>query len=260
LEDPKLARGSPRDARQRQQEQDHSGSQAPHRRVIPGLDRPIYTSFAWAYDLVVPSPAAPQPAEAARLFAGRRSIVDMGCGTGRHAAFLAEAGFSVVGVDRSEAMLAVARNRAPKVQFELGDVFSWRPPSPVDGVLCRGVFNEITEGDDRQRGLDSLFAMLRPGGLLVFSVREIEKTRARYHREPVLTRSAGGVFFRSEGRFVGDLVVVEETISSEDARADYRFEMRPWSLTEVDERAAAAGFTRVERRIEGDRIVAACVR
>jgi hypothetical protein len=36
--------------------------------------------------------------------------------------------------------------------------------------------------------------------------------------------------------------------------------MRPWTLTEVDERAAAAGFTRIERRLEGDRIVAACIR
>jgi trans-aconitate methyltransferase len=224
------------------------------------LDRPLYTSFAWAYDLVVPSPAAPQPAEAARLLAGRRTIVDMGCGTGRHTAFLAEAGFSVVGVDVSRDMLEVARARAPEVQFELGDVFSWRPPSPVDGVLCRGVFNDITHAEDRQRGIESLFAMLRPGGLLVLSVREIEKTRARYHREPVLTRSASGVFFRSEARFVGDRVMVDETISSADARADYRFEMKPWSLTELDERAAAAGFTRVERRIEGDRIVAACLR
>jgi hypothetical protein len=94
----------------------------------------------------------------------------------------------------------------------------------------------------------------------VLSVREVEKTRVRFGREPVITRSSGGAFFRSEARFVGDLVVVDEHISSEDARADYRFEMKPWSLSELDERAAAAGFTRVERRIEGDRIVALCVR
>jgi glycine/sarcosine N-methyltransferase len=209
---------------------------------------------------VVPSPAAPQPDEAARLFAGRKTIVDAGCGTGRHTAFLANARFTVVGIDASEAMLKVARSRAPDVQFELGDVFSWRPPAPVDGVLCRGVFNDITDDEQRQRGLDALFDYLRVGGLLVLSVREIEKTRARYAREPVLTRSDGGVFFRSEAQFVGGIVVVEETLSSEDARADHRFEMKPWSLTEVDDRAAAAGFTRIERRIEGDRIVAACVR
>src|SRR5436190_6368900 len=54
--------------------------------VIPISNRPLYNSFAWAYDLVVPSPAAPQPDEAARLLAGRRTVVDVGCGTGRHSA------------------------------------------------------------------------------------------------------------------------------------------------------------------------------
>jgi SAM-dependent methyltransferase len=228
--------------------------------VIPVSERPLYTSFAWAYDLVAPSSAAPQPDEAARLFAGRRTIVDAGCGTGRHSAFLAERGFEVIGLDSSAAMIEVARRRSSKPTFEVGDLFAWRPPAPVDGVLCRGVLNDLTEDEHRQRGLDSLFAMLRPGGLLVFSVREIEKTRARYGREPVITRSGGGAFFRSEARFIGDVVVVDETLSSADARADYRFEMKPWALSEVDERAAAAGFTRIERRIEGDRIVAACVR
>jgi SAM-dependent methyltransferase len=228
--------------------------------VIPISERPLYTSFAWAYDLVVPGAAALQPEAAARLLAGRRTIVDMGCGTGRHAAFLAEHGFDVIGVDSSPAMLDVARERSEAARFEIGDLFAWRPASPVDAVVCRGVLNDLTQDVDRQRGLESLWEMLRPGGLLVLSVREIEKTRARYAREPVITRSDGGAFFRAEARFVGDIVVVDETVSSADARADYRFEMKPWTLTEVDERAAAAGFTRVERRLEGDRIVAACVR
>ena len=228
--------------------------------MIPISDRPLYTSFAWAYDRVVPSPAAPQPDEVARLFAGRRTIVDAGCGTGRHSEALASAGFSVTGLDSSAEMIEVARARTDAVSFVVGDVFTWRPSDPVDGVLCRGVLNDLVQEDERQRGLDSLFSMLREGGLLVLSVRELEKTRARYGREPVTTRSEAGVFFRAEARFVGDVVVVDETLSSEDARADHRFEMKPWTLSEVDERAAAAGFRRVERRIEGDRIVAACVR
>src|SRR4051812_37849275 len=176
--------------------------------VIPISDRPLYTSFAWAYDAVVPSAAALQPEEGARLLAGRRTIVDAGCGTGRHAAFLAERGLDVIGIDSSAAMIEVARGRTDAAEFLVADLFTWRPSPSVDGVLCRGVLNEVTDDDDRQLGLDSLWGMLRRGGLLVFSVREIEKTRARYGREPVTTRSEGGVFFRSEARFVGDIVVV----------------------------------------------------
>jgi SAM-dependent methyltransferase len=224
------------------------------------VSRPIYTSFAWAYDLVVPSPGAPQADESARLLAGRKTIVDVGCGTGRHSLALAEAGFDVVGIDASADMIDVARERAPALTFEVADLTSWRPPSPFDGALCRGVLNDITEDVERQAAMDSVFSMLRPGGLLVLGVREIERTRVRFKREPVITRSAEGVFFRAEGEFIGDIVRVRETISSADQRADDEFRMRPWSLTELDERAAAAGFTRVERRLEGDRIVAACMR
>jgi SAM-dependent methyltransferase len=210
--------------------------------------------------LVVPSRAAPEPDEAARLLAGRKTIVDVGCGTGRHATALATAGFDVIGLDASPAMVDVASTRDSDARFEVGDLYAWHPGDPVDGVLCRDVFDEITSDADRQRGLDSLFAMLRDGGLLLFSVRELEKTRARFGREPVTMRSEGGVFYRSEARFVGNLVAVDETISSERARAHHRLEMRPWSLSELDERCAGAGFSRVERRIEGDWIVAACTR
>jgi ubiquinone/menaquinone biosynthesis C-methylase UbiE len=186
--------------------------------------------------------------------------VDVGCGTGRHSLALAEAGFDVTGIDASAEMVDVARERAPELRFEVADLSVWRPQSPFDGALCRGVLNDITDDEGRQAALNSVYSMLRPGGLLVLGVREIERTRVRYKREPVITRSAEGVFFRSEAQFIGDVVRVQETISSADERADFEFRMRPWSLTEVDERAAAAGFTRVERRLEGDRIVALCTR
>jgi SAM-dependent methyltransferase len=224
------------------------------------VSRPLYTTFAWAYDLVVPSPAGPSPAEVARLLAGRRSIVDAGCGTGRHSAALAEAGFHVIGIDTSAELLEVARGRAPDVAFEVADLRAWAPAAPVDGALCRGVLNDFLEDDDRQAALDNLARMLRPGGLLVLDVRELAGSRTRYKREPVVTRSAEGVFFRSETRLVGDVMVVDETISSEDDHATHEFRMRPWTLAEVDERAAGAGFARVERKLEGDRIVALCFR
>lgn len=50
------------------------------------------------------------------------AALDAACGTGRQTAFLHELGCETVGLDRSAAMLAVARAKLPDVRFELGDV------------------------------------------------------------------------------------------------------------------------------------------
>jgi ubiquinone/menaquinone biosynthesis C-methylase UbiE len=47
--------------------------------------------------------------------AGRR-VLDLACGTGTLALILADAGWQVIGIDRSPAMLAIARNRAQTVE------------------------------------------------------------------------------------------------------------------------------------------------
>jgi ubiquinone/menaquinone biosynthesis C-methylase UbiE len=49
-------------------------------------------------------------------------VVDVGCGPGRAAAFMAARGLDVVGVDISQAMLSVARNAHPHIKFEEGQL------------------------------------------------------------------------------------------------------------------------------------------
>src|SRR2546429_1121225 len=48
--------------------------------------------------------------------------LDAACGTGRHTAWLAAAGHATTGIDASEAMLAVARERAPAAELKVGDL------------------------------------------------------------------------------------------------------------------------------------------
>lgn len=48
--------------------------------------------------------------------------LDAACGTGRQASLLHSLGCTTVGVDRSEAMITVAREKLPDVRFEIGDV------------------------------------------------------------------------------------------------------------------------------------------
>ena len=62
-------------------------------------------------------------------------ILDLGCGTGGHALPLAERGYDVVGVDRSEEMLRRARARESGARFQVGDVQNVNLGEKVDAVL-----------------------------------------------------------------------------------------------------------------------------
>ena len=82
--------------------------------------------------------------QAAGLTSGMR-VLDLGTGLGHVARLAGEMvgpTGSVVGVDRSAAALAVARERTTRagmrhVSFVDGNVLQWRPPGSVDAIVCR---------------------------------------------------------------------------------------------------------------------------
>src|SRR5262245_11024529 len=67
---------------------------------------------------------------------GRR-LLDVACGTGRHAAEFAALGWSVTGVDLSEALLEHARTNAPTARFLRQDMRQLDVPGePFDAITC----------------------------------------------------------------------------------------------------------------------------
>ncbi len=99
-------------------------------------------------------------------------VVDLGCGSGRWARHLTDAGYEVLGIDQSSALLSMARARAPKATFRRGSIFGLTLP-PCEAVTALGeVFNYRFDERSGARALSRLFrrvhAALRPGGVLVF--------------------------------------------------------------------------------------------
>ena len=98
------------------------------------------------------------------------SLLDLGCGTGRHALPLASAGARVTAVDFSEGMLEEARRKpgAGAVRFLAHDLH--QPLPFADGSFDRVVSGLVLE---HLRDLAAFFAearrMLRPGGRAVVS-------------------------------------------------------------------------------------------
>ncbi|MFN0105022.1 MAG: class I SAM-dependent DNA methyltransferase [Bryobacteraceae bacterium] len=108
--------------------------------------------------------------------AGVRSglVVDLGCGSGRWAEALGEAGYDVLGVDLSPAMIRLARRRAPRARFETVSLLSVRLPA-CDAVTAIGeIVNYQFDPKHSRAALTRLFrrvhTALRPGGVFVFDV------------------------------------------------------------------------------------------
>lgn len=95
------------------------------------------------------------------------SVVDVGCGPGRVAAFLATRGVDVVGVDPSPAMLAVARAAHPRIRFDDGalDTLPFPNRSLVGAVCWYSIIH--TPPEHLGRGFAELERVLVPGGHLL---------------------------------------------------------------------------------------------
>jgi SAM-dependent methyltransferase len=112
---------------------------------------------------------------------GARSVLDIGCGTGTFACLLARRGKAVIGVDPASASLAVARAKpgAERVRWLQGDATTL-PPLRVDLATMTGnVAQVFLTDEDWGSTLAAARAALRPGGLLVFEVRDPERAAWR---------------------------------------------------------------------------------
>lgn len=103
-----------------------------------------------------------------------KTILDMGCGTGRLAVALAERGHRVTGADPSAGMMQVARNRAgaQRVTWVDSDSAHLALEERFDLIIMTGhVFQVFLEDDDVRSTLRNLRRHLAPAGRLAFETR-----------------------------------------------------------------------------------------
>ena len=137
------------------------------------------------------------------------SVLDVGCGTGRHSIELARRGYSVTGLDLSREMLARAGATAEaagvKVDFVRSDAAQFSLPERYDGAicLCEGAFGLLGAKDDPIGQplsiLGNISRSLKPGAKAVLTVLNGAAMLRRSTNEDV-----------SEGRF-DPLTMVESS-------------------------------------------------
>jgi SAM-dependent methyltransferase len=102
------------------------------------------------------------------------TVVDLGCGSGMTARELRNAGFEVVGIDLSESLIALARERLPDVEFHVDSFVTAKIPPCIAVTAIGEVFNYTFDPENNRatlaNTLERIYAALAPGGLLLFDL------------------------------------------------------------------------------------------
>jgi SAM-dependent methyltransferase len=223
--------------------------------------RPFYTEYAWAYDLLIERPVARHGAFMAEEFCRLgilpgAKILDAGCGTGRYSLELARRGYAITGLDASPFFIGEAERQTRRtslpVAFTSGDMLAWCAPEPYDGILCRGVLNDLVDETSRQEVFFAFARALRPDGVLIFDVREWDATVRRKVHEPVFEKTVdtprGRLTFHSVTRLDHPqkrlLIAERQTLAHDggESVSTYNFVMRCWTPEELQHHLGQAGF------------------
>ena len=177
-------------------------------------------------------------------------VLDIPCGTGRHAIRLARKGASVLGVDITPAYLRQARRAArslPNARFVRGDMRRIPLRGEFDAAINLWTsFGYFDAPSDDQKTLRGIARALKPGGLFLIDMADIALIRRR-GRSKSWGRRADGAYVLEEAAYVGGRdpkVVNEWTVlrpGSPARRA--RFVVRGYDRARLFAALRRAGFT-----------------
>ena len=105
------------------------------------------------------------------LFHPGDQVIDLGCGTGDDAVYLASRGVSVLGIDSASEMVKIARKRgveARHVAIEALELLETEFTGAFDGALSN--FGALNCVEDLSRVSEALARLMRPHGKVVLCV------------------------------------------------------------------------------------------
>ncbi len=196
-------------------------------------------------------------------------VVDLACGTGNVSFALHRLGYEVPGVDRSAAMLEVAREKAAAtcVEFVQQDLRQLGGLGPFDAATCLyDSINYLLTPADIDAALRGAQGIVRPGGLFVFDICT-ERNSLRYFRDMRHSERGPGFSYERHSSYDPDRRLQRNHFRIRRAGSDVAFEethvQRIYPLAAVAARVAASAwellalfedFTLDEGTEESDRV------
>ena len=129
----------------------------------------VYNEFGWNY-----FPEAFGPQLLKWIHENQLTVktsMDLACGTGILCQILHENGIKAAGMDFSEGMIAIAKERSPEIEYEVADMITYRPDKKFDLVTCTGdAINHIIHIDDVEQIFKNVYGYLNEGGHFIFDI------------------------------------------------------------------------------------------
>ena len=129
----------------------------------------VYNEFGWNY---VPEAFSEQLLKwLAKNKIKVKTSMDLACGTGVLCEILHEHGIQTAGMDFSEGMIEIAKQRNPEIPYEIADMIQYRPEKSFDLVTCTGdALNHIMDLKDVEQICKNVYGYLNEGGYFIFDI------------------------------------------------------------------------------------------
>jgi 2-polyprenyl-3-methyl-5-hydroxy-6-metoxy-1,4-benzoquinol methylase len=150
------------------------------------------------------------------------TVVDFGCGSGRHSIALTKAGYQVVGIDFSKTAIGAARSATAHLQsppeFIEGDCRKINLARQFDAGICLyDVVGSFPEWESNEHILRNLVQHVKPGGRVAVSVMSYDFTASRGKQlltggalqDALLTLPPSTTMQGTGDVFDGDLMVID---------------------------------------------------
>ena len=217
------------------------------------MQRPPFSALAEVYDELMADVEYGEWLDFVLDQAGRRgypegAVLDLGCGTGNITIPLADRGYLVTGLDASPAMLEVARSKAPRLDWRLGEFTTFELEQSY--ALAVSVFDSLNNLLSAQAFLAAAERVRRhllPGGLFFFDINT-SVGLADLWEDGIVEGWAGEIFYRWEHSYDHERGLAKvEAYCETDGRSFTEVHLeRPFDPPEVTELLRRAGFLEVE--------------
>lgn len=195
-----------------------------------------------------------------------RTVVDLGCGTGRNAIAFAQDGIALFGIDLSEHMLAVAQQQAESaasaIQAAGGSLHwlqqnmrDWEIGRQADSVicLCDGI-NYLLADEDVQSTFRQTYDGLQEGGVFIFDVLTVHQYEQYAAEQPFTYDDEELAYIWYSDWQPADRIITHDLTMfvQQDAETDQflRFyethQQRAYELPQLKAWLTEAGFRRIE--------------